>query len=129
MINERSVGGMIDRFDADDLLDEFRIVMVDVLDQFGLGVCRTGNENELSVFHRVGDVVQEFLVFGGMSASDGIGLVMNMLYRIVWLDDDPIGFRRVEVENARFVMIDPDDRVGMGGHGNAAVLLSFAYHR
>jgi hypothetical protein len=124
MIHKRIVGGMIDRFDADNPVDEFRIMAMDVLDQFGLRVRRTRDEDELGVFYGFDGVVQEFLIFGRMSAADRIGLVMDMPRGIVRFDDDPIGLKPVEMEDARFAVIDPDDCVGVGAHGNSAVKMS-----
>jgi hypothetical protein len=36
--------------------------------------------------------------------------------RIIGTHDKTIGFLRVEVKNARFAMIDPDDAMMMFGH-------------
>jgi hypothetical protein len=92
-----------------------------VLDQLRFGVRRAGDEYELRRCQGGCDIVQEGLIFGRMAAADGIGLVMNVSRRIVRVDDDLIGLKPVEIENASFAMIDPDDRVGVGAHGNSAV--------
>jgi hypothetical protein len=35
----------------------------------------------------------------------------------MWMDHDAIDVRQAEMEDPRLLMIDPDDRVIIGGHG------------
>jgi hypothetical protein len=80
-----------------------------VLDQFGFRVCRTGDENCTGTCHGLDDSLEIIVVLRGMSASDGIGLVMNVLCRMLRMHDKAFDIRRTEMENAGFPVIDPDD--------------------
>ena len=51
MRHEFGVGRMIGALDADNGFHQLRLVLVDVLDQFGLGVGRSGDQDRV----RVGD--------------------------------------------------------------------------
>ena len=44
-----------------------------------------------------------------MSASDGVGFVVDVSRRMIRMQDESLDIRRAEMENAGFVMIDPDD--------------------
>ena len=53
----------------------------------------------------------------GVSATDAIGLVMEVLRRVLRMHNNALDVRRAEMENARFPVIDPDDGViVMSGH-------------
>jgi hypothetical protein len=49
------------------------------------------------------------VVFRGMSAADAIGLVMDVLRRMLRMHDKTLDVRQAEMENAGFPVIDPDD--------------------
>jgi hypothetical protein len=111
MRDERCVTRMIDGFDPDDDRHPLRIVLVDVLDKLGLGISRPGYENRARVCNRIHDGVKIVVVFRGMPAPDGVGLVMDMSGRMIRMQDEPFDIRRAEMEDAGLVMIDPDDGV------------------
>ena len=102
---------MIDSFDPYDDVDQFGIVMMDVLDQLGLGISRPCNEHCSRIRDGSGNRVQIIVVLCGVPAPDRIGLVMDVAGWIVRMQDKTIGGLRVEVEHARFMVIDPDDGV------------------
>jgi len=100
---------MIDRFHSRDDLHQLWIVLVNVLDQFGLRVCRSGNENRSSVCNRFHDGVKVVVILCGISASDGIGFMMKVSCRMIRMQNESFHVRRAEMENAGFAMINPDD--------------------
>jgi hypothetical protein len=57
------------------------------------------------------------LILGCVPAADGVRLVMNMPGRIVRVEHQTVQFGPAEVKYARFMVIDPDDGMKMGGHG------------
>ena len=57
--------------------------------------------------------VQEFMVPGGVSAADRAGLVVDMLGRMIRMQHQLFDLGRVEMENPRLAVIDPDDGVIM----------------
>jgi len=108
---------MIDRFDAGNGFDLAGLVLMNVLDQLGLGVGRAGDENGISVGERFGDGVKIVMVRGGVPAANRIRLVMNVFGRMLRMDDEPFDIGPTEMKNARLPMIDPDDDVAMmAGH-------------
>jgi len=44
-----------------------------------------------------------------MPAPDGVGFVMDVFCRMIRMQYESVNVRRIEMENAGFVMIDPDD--------------------
>ena len=74
---------MIDGFDASDQLHQFRIMLVNVLHEFGLGIARAGDQHRAGIGDRLDDGVQEVLVGRGVAAADRVGLVMDVLGRII----------------------------------------------
>jgi hypothetical protein len=109
--------GMIDRFDPSQAIDQLRIVPMDVLDQLGLGVRRAGDEHRPCVGDGGGDLMEKVLIFGDMPATQRVCLVMDMVGRIVGAENQPIDLRRIEMEDSRLMMIDPDNGMIMARHG------------
>jgi hypothetical protein len=110
---------MIDTFNADDDLHQPRIVLVNMLDQFGLGTGRAGDYNFAGVGDRLCNGVQKFFIGAGMTAADRIGLVVDMLGRMIGMQDEFVDIARAEMEDARFPVVDPDDGVKvMLAHGH-----------
>ena len=66
---------MIDRFHADDLLHQPRLMLVDVLHQLGLGVCRARDQDRARAFDRLDDAMKKVLILRGVPAADGVCLV------------------------------------------------------
>ena len=61
--------------------------------------------------------MKKFMIRGGVSAADRIGLVMDVLGRMLWMDDEPLDIGRTEMKNTSLPVVDPDDGVVMmGGH-------------
>jgi hypothetical protein len=48
-----------------------------------------------------------------VSAANRIGLVVDVLCRMFRMNDEMVDIVRTETEDARFPMIDPDNRVEM----------------
>jgi hypothetical protein len=108
---------VIDSFNSSNDLHPTRVVLVNVLDQFGFRVGRTGDENCTGICHGLDDSLEIIVVFRCMSAADAIGLVMDVLCRMLRMHDKAFDIRRTEMENAGFPMIDPDDgMVVRAGH-------------
>ena len=100
---------MIDGFNSGNDPHPTRVVLMNVLDQFGFRVCRTGDENCTGICHGLDDSLEIMVVFRSMSAADAIGLVMDVLRRMLRMHDKTLDVRRAEMENAGFPVIDPDD--------------------
>jgi len=115
--DELPVAWMIDGFDSDDDPHQLGIMLADVLDQLGLGVGRAGDENRVGFGEGFRDGMKIFMIRGGVPAADRIGLVMDVLGRMLRTDDEPFDIGPAEMKNARLSMVDPDDGVVMmGGH-------------
>jgi hypothetical protein len=102
---------MINSFHSGDGIHQPGIVLVDVLDQFGLGIGWACDENGTGVCNRFCDRVQELLILQRVPTADGVCFVMDVPSRIVRMYDEPFDVRRAEMEHTRFMMIDPNDSV------------------
>jgi hypothetical protein len=62
----RMIHGLHPRYDV----HQRRIVVMDMLHKFHLGVCRTSDENGACAFDRFDNPVQEILIFRRVPAAD-----------------------------------------------------------
>jgi len=99
---------MIDGFHSYYDVHQLGIVVVDVFDQFCLCIGWTRNEDSASVRKRLGDCVEIVMIFRGVSAPDGVRLVMDVPGRVVRVQDQSFNICRAEMEHARFVVINPN---------------------
>jgi hypothetical protein len=109
--DECTIGGMVYGLNRRDPLDELGVVAVDVLDQFGLGIRRTGDQYCAGGPDCTDHVLKEGVIFGGVSAADRIGFVMNVSGGMLRMYDDLVNIRRVEMKHSRFMVINPDGSV------------------
>ena len=114
------VARMIDSFHADDDLRQLGRVLVDVFDQFGLGVGWSGNQNSAGVSDRLSDRLEEVVIFRRVTGADGVCLVVNVPGRMLRMERQFFDIGRAEMKDAGLVVIDPDDCVKvMGAHTNS----------
>ena len=109
--DECAIGRMVNGLNRRDPLDELGIVAVDVLDQLGLGIRRTGDQYCAGGTDCTDHVLKEGVIFGGVPAADRVGFVVNVSSGMLRMHDDLVNIRRVEVEHPRFMVIDPDSSV------------------
>jgi hypothetical protein len=109
--DECTIGGMVDGLNRRDPLDEPGIVAVDVLDQFGLGICRTGDQDCAGGTDCSDHVLKEGVIFGGVPAAERVRFVMNVSSGMLGMHDDLVNISRVEMKHPRFMVIDPDGSV------------------
>ena len=115
MRHELRIAWMVDGFHADDDLHQLRGVLVDVLDQFGLGVGWPGNQNRSSVGDRLSDCPEEVLIFRGVTRTDGVRLVVNVPGRMIRMNHKLFDVGRAEMKDAGLMVVDPNDRVKVMG--------------
>jgi hypothetical protein len=60
--------------------------------------------------------LKEILVFRRVAAADAVGLVMNVARRVVGVQDEAIDVRNVEMKDAGFAVVDPNNCVVVAGH-------------
>ena len=107
MRDELIVGGMIDRFDADDLLDQRVVVLVHMFDELELRGRRTHDEDFFHPLEGSSDLVIEAFRIRRMLPFGGRLLVsMNVMMR--GLEGRLVEALRIQVKNLGFVMIDPN---------------------
>ena len=109
--DECTIAGMVDGLNRRDPLDELGVVAVDVLDQFGLRIGRTGDQYCAGGTDCTDHVLKEGVIFGGVPAADRVGFVMNVSSGMLRMHDDLVNVRRVEMKHPRFMVIDPDGSV------------------
>lgn len=106
--NELPVARVIDRFDPDDSGFERLLVLVHEPKKFELRRRRPDNENLFVAFERPPDVMKETLHFFG------VFLALPVLFRVLVMnvvlgrqDGCLIDFARLNLKNARFLVVDP----------------------
>jgi hypothetical protein len=114
--DEFAVGWMVDGLDAYNLSAQLRYMAFDMFDELALRICGARNKHG----SRIGDgtcyALKELVVLRCMAAAYAVGLVVDMAGRIVWVQHEAINLRHVEMKDARFMVIDPDDRVIVTRH-------------
>ena len=111
--DDLAIGWMIKRFDALDLGFERRGVLSDMVYEHGFFIGGSGHENGSGITKRCRYALEISPIFRRVAAADRIRLVMDVSNGVLWADDDFIRFRRIEMEEACFVVINPNDGVKM----------------
>ncbi len=111
MIDQCAISWVIYALDASDFLDESRVVFVNVFHEFSLGICWPCDQHGSGAGYGLCHFVQEALIFRGMATANRIGFVVKVVGRTVRVNDESLDLIAVEVKHARFLMIDPDDRM------------------
>jgi len=118
MGDELPVAWMIDGFDADDNLHQPGIMLANVLDQLGLGIGWSRNENRASICNRFSNSLKEGVILRGVPAPDGVCLMVDVPGRMIRVQNEPFHIGRAEMEHPCFMVIDPNDRMKvMAVHG------------
>jgi hypothetical protein len=110
-LQEFAVGGVIHRFDAHDARRDCRIVCLQVLEQLELGSGRTDNQDFVGILDRVGDRLVVRVILRQVARSDSALFVMQVLVLRLRMDDACFGIIGVELDDVRFAVVDPDDKV------------------
>ena len=111
MRNDLIVGRVIGGLDADDVVAESLIVVVDVLHEFQLGAARPHDQPLFGWFEGRYDLVIEMLIFGLTFSSNAALLVMQVMAGAAGRDVNFIDVVTIEEKHAGFAMIEPDDSV------------------
>ena len=121
-----AVTRMIECRDRRDAPEEVRVPALDVLCQLHLGARRAGDQYRAGVRQGLRHALEKGLVDGGVAAVARIGLVVEVLMGVAAVHDGAVGFLLVKLEDSRFVMIDPDERVIVLIHGFHPLLRNLA---
>jgi hypothetical protein len=111
MSDKLRIAWMVDRFYPGDGFCQFGIMEPNKLGEFLLCIRGAGNENRARICERFGDGLEIVMIHRDMPAADGICLVMDVLGRMIWMQNESFYFSRIEVKHARFAVINPNDRV------------------
>ena len=111
-----AIGGVVDSLDACNLGAQCGHMALDMLDELGLRTCRSRDEYGSCVGDGLRYPLKEFVILGGVAAANCVGLVVDMKGWVVGTEYEAIDLRHVEMKDAGFVVVDPDDRVKVGGH-------------
>ena len=102
------------RLDADDPVDERRVVAGDVLHEFELGPAGSDHQPFPRVAQRLDRVVEEAVVLGRTLAADRAGAVVDVPVGRVRTHDARLEILFAQMKDPGLAMIDPDDGVKMG---------------
>ena len=100
---------MIDRFYPNHCLHHLWIMLMDMLDQLGLGVGGSGNQKCARSCYRFHDGLKVVLIILRMSTPDRVGFMVDVLGWMVWMQHRSIDIRRAQMENSGFAVINPND--------------------
>jgi len=108
---------MVDGLDCGNPSPELRRAAFDVLEQLGLGVGRSRDQDYAGIANRCGNAFEELLIFRCVSAADDTGFVVQMTGRTIRVHRNSVGLCRIEMKDAGLTMVNPDDRMIVGCHG------------
>ncbi|MFZ0654190.1 MAG: hypothetical protein WCC54_20185 [Pseudolabrys sp.] len=109
MSDKLGIAWMIDRFYPNYCLHHSWIMLMNVLDQLGLGVGWSGNQNRARSCYRFHDGLKVILIFLRMSTPNRVGFMVDVLGWMVWMQHRSLDIRRGQMENAGFAVVDPND--------------------
>jgi hypothetical protein len=82
-----------------------------MLGKFLLCIRGSGDENRARICDRLGNGLEIVMIHRNMPAADGICLVMDVLGRMIGIQNESFDFSWIEVKHARFAVINPNDCV------------------
>jgi hypothetical protein len=103
MVQDLAIARMIGRFHPRNARQQMGIVTGNMFDQRGFGLRGTGDQHFPGIGNSLGNGMKK--VF--------IRVVLVGMFRVMGMQQKLVGRLRIEVENLRFVVIDPDDGVKM----------------
>ncbi len=109
MGDQFTVGEVVEGFDASNLCTHQRRVARHVFDKFVLGLCGSRNENGPSIGNGLRHTLKEGMILRRVAATNAVGFVMNVSFWIVRAQYQLLNFAKIEMENAGFKVVDPDD--------------------
>jgi len=104
-----AVAEVVGSFDGNDAIADFRVLFAEIFGEFRLGAGRANDKDFAGIADGVHHLRKKFLVKSGMTAADRVGLVMNVLGRMVGMQNQSFDICRIEMEHAGFTMINPDN--------------------
>jgi hypothetical protein len=87
-----------------------------MFDEFCFRVRRPRDEYSSGTRNGVCHVLKEILVLRRVAAADAVGLMVNVARRVLWVQHDAIDLCNVEMKDARFAVVDPNDGVIVARH-------------
>src|SRR5882724_4370925 len=107
---------MVHAFNSGDLFGKLRVMDLNVMHQFQLGIGWTNDEDRSRIGNCFGHFMQISLAGFGVAAAHRIGAMVNVTLWIVGLDHLMVGVIPVEMEYLGFLVVNPDDGMEMGAH-------------
>jgi hypothetical protein len=114
--NQLAIGQLINAFNTNDLGHQLRVMAGNVLDQLRLGLGGAGDEYRAGIGNGVRNLLKIDGIDSRVTATDGVGLMVDMTCRIVRVNNNAICVGDIEMKDPGFPGVDPDDRVIMGCH-------------
>jgi hypothetical protein len=113
MVDEFSICGMVDCFDARYSGVQARRMFFDVLDEFRLRICGSRDEDGSGVGKALRHAPKKFVVIRIVAAANAVGLVMNVACRMFRAQHQPFDIGNVEMKDTSLSVINPHDRMVM----------------
>ena len=106
-----TVGGVVHRFDANNARRDCGCVGLEMLEELELGGGWTDDQYFTSIFDCVGDCLVVRVILRRPSRANSAMLVVQVLMFRLWMDDACFGIVRIELDDMRFAVVDPYDKV------------------
>jgi hypothetical protein len=115
-----AISQMIETFNSNDLTHQLRAMTGDVLGQLVLSLGGASDQHRSRVCYGQRHLLKVARINSCVTTANSVGFMMDMASWIMWVKHKPFNVGDIEMENARFKMIDPDDRMIMTRHGHAS---------
>jgi 23S rRNA pseudouridine955/2504/2580 synthase len=115
VVEKLAVGWMVAGFDPFDMRLDCRMLLRDEFGELVLLFARAENKDRAGVSNRLGDGLEVLAVLR-YPVSRALLATMDVADRVIRPDDSLVRLIDAEVENARLLVVDPNDRVKMMGH-------------
>ena len=106
-----TVGGVVHRFDANNARRDCGRVCLEMLEELELGGGWADDQDFASIFDCVGDCLVVRVMLRRPARANNAMFVMQVLMLRLRMDDTCFGIVRVELDDMRFAVVDPYDKV------------------
>ena len=106
-----TVGGVVHRFDANNARRDCGHVCLEMLEKLELGVGWADDQDFTGICHCVGDCLVVRVILRRPARANNAMFVMQVLMLRLRMDNTCFGIVRVELDDMRFAVVDPYDKV------------------
>lgn len=121
MRDDLAIAGMIRRFHGDDAIADFRFMATKIFDKFGLRQRRANDQDLGRIADSIHYLPQKLDVRRRVAAADRGGFVIKLPRWQLRMQHHLVLAQEPDVKDASLGMVDPNDRVEVGGHAHVLI--------